>query len=73
MTNFDRILSEARELLTDEEQLKLCVALVPEMKDEMDSEEREALEQSIEEGFADFDKGDYSDARTFAKTLSARA
>jgi hypothetical protein len=29
MTNFDRILSEARELLTEEERLRLTLELVP--------------------------------------------
>lgn len=71
MTNFDRILSEARELLTDEERRKLYLALAPEAED-MDPEERAALEQAIEEGFEDFEKGNYSDARVFARQLLAR-
>jgi len=33
MTNFDRILSEARELLTEEERLKLSLELVPDERD----------------------------------------
>ena len=32
MTNFDRILSEARELLTDDERRKLYLALAPEVE-----------------------------------------
>lgn len=72
MTNFDRILSEARELLTEAEQRRLSVELMPAAADDMDAEERAALDKAIEEGFEDFDKGDYSDARTFAKQLLAR-
>ena len=71
MTNFDRILSEARELLTEEERRKLYLALAPDV-DEMDREERAALEQAIEEGFEDFERGNYSDARVFAQQLLAR-
>ncbi len=40
--------------------------------DEMDAEERAALEAAIEEGYADFERGDHTDARAFAKELLAR-
>lgn len=33
MTNFDRILSEARELLTEEERFRLTLELVPDERD----------------------------------------
>lgn len=39
---------------------------------EMDAEERAALEQSIEEGYEDFEKGDVVDGFEFAKTLLAQ-
>jgi hypothetical protein len=70
MTNYDRILSEAKTLLTEDEQRKLHLALAPE---EMDAAESAALEQAIEEGFEDFEQGNYSSAREFSKQLLARA
>lgn len=70
MTNYDRILSEAKTLLTEDERRKLHLALAP---DEMDAAERGALEQAIEEGFEDFEKGNYSSARELSKQLLARA
>lgn len=72
MTNFDRILSDARELLTEAERRRLSLELVPVEEDDMDLEERAALDKAIEEGFEDFEKGNYSDARAFAKQLLAR-
>jgi hypothetical protein len=39
---------------------------------EMDAEERAALEQSIEEGYDDFEKGDVVDGFEFAKTVRAQ-
>jgi hypothetical protein len=40
--------------------------------DALDAEERASLEKSIEDGYADFDRGDYVDARAFAKELLGR-
>jgi hypothetical protein len=39
---------------------------------EMSAEERAELEQSIEEGYEDFERGDYEDAKVFAARLSAK-
>lgn len=72
MTNYDRILAEARELLSDDERAKLSYELVPHVDDAMDREERAALDQAIERGFEDFENGEFSDARHFAKHLSTR-
>jgi hypothetical protein len=46
--------------------------VVPVSDGEMDAEERAALEQSIEEGYEDFEKGDVVDGFEFAKTLLAQ-
>lgn len=40
--------------------------------DHMDAEERAALEESIEEGYADFERGDHEDALAFSKELLKR-
>ena len=47
---------------------KLSLELVHDMKDELEPEERAALEAAIEQGFEDFEQGD---AREFAKQLLA--
>lgn len=72
VTNYDRILAEACSLLSEEERIKLSLELVPHVGDAMERDERAALEQAIEHGFEDFEKGECSDAREFAKQLSAR-
>jgi hypothetical protein len=46
--------------------------LVPVKSDNMDAEERAALEQAIEEGYEDFENGDYEDARAHAERLLAK-
>jgi predicted transcriptional regulator len=38
----------------------------------MDPDERAALEAAIEEGYADFEKGDFVDGIDFANSLAAR-
>ncbi len=39
---------------------------------DMGADERAALERSIEEGYEDFERGEYEDARALAKKLLAR-
>jgi hypothetical protein len=39
---------------------------------DMDPDERAKLEASIEEGYADFESGDFEDARTHAARLQAK-
>jgi hypothetical protein len=50
----------------------LRVVLVDEIDVDMSAEERAELEQSIEEGYEDFERGDYEDAKTFAARLLAK-
>ena len=38
---------------------------------DMDPDERAKLEAAIEEGYADFERGDFEDARTYAERLLA--
>jgi hypothetical protein len=40
--------------------------------EEMSSEERVELESAIEEGYADFARGDFEDAEAFAARLAAK-
>lgn len=39
---------------------------------DMDPDERAKLEAAIEEGYADFEAGDYEDARAYAERLMAK-
>jgi hypothetical protein len=50
----------------------LRVVPVDNLDDEMSAEERAELEQAIEEGYADFERGDYVDAKEFAARLAAK-
>ena len=40
-------------------------------EDQMTADERAALERAIEEGYEDFENGDYEDARALSKRLLA--
>ena len=42
------------------------------LDEEMNVEERAELERAIEEGYEDFERGDYEDARGFAARLAAK-
>ena len=64
MTNFDRILSEARELLTEEERRKLAMDLAPLQKDP-------ELEASLTRGIAEMRAGLGTDAEEFLAELEA--
>ena len=48
------------------------VVPVGELEESMSPEVRAALEQAIEEGYQDFERGDYEDAKEFAARLSAK-
>jgi len=50
----------------------LRVVPVPKLDDEMSAEERAELEQPIEEGYEDFERGDYEDANALAARLLAK-
>jgi hypothetical protein len=50
----------------------LRVVAAEELENEMGAEERAALDQAIEEGYQDFERGDYEDAREFARNLVAK-
>ena len=50
----------------------LRVVPVDNLDDEMSAEERAELEQAIEEGYADFERGDHVDAKEFAARLAAK-
>lgn len=56
MTNYDRILSEARELLTEEERRKLSLELVPDDGD-IDPEIEAAWMAEAKRRFDELDKG----------------
>jgi len=50
----------------------LRVVRVDDKGEEMSSEERVELEKAIEEGYADFERGDFEDAEVFAARLAAK-
>jgi hypothetical protein len=50
----------------------LRVVRVEDGGEEMSSEERAELESAIEEGYADFARGDFEDAEEFAARLAAK-
>jgi hypothetical protein len=50
----------------------LHVVPVDELDEEMSADERAELEQAIEEGYNDFERGDYEDATEFAARLVAK-
>jgi hypothetical protein len=50
----------------------LRVLLADEPDEAMSEEERLRLEQAIEEGYADFERGDFEDAAQFAARLAAK-
>lgn len=56
MTNYDRILSEARELLTEEERRKLSLELAPE-EGALDPEIEAAWMEEAKRRFAEHDAG----------------
>lgn len=58
--------------LPDGTPVTVNVSQSPEAFAEMDPAERAELEAAIEEGYADFEKGDYVDGIEFAKNLLAR-
>jgi hypothetical protein len=64
MTNYDRILAEARELLTEEERFKLSMDLAPR---QVDLE----LEESLARGIADMKAGRVTDFDDFMSELEA--
>jgi hypothetical protein len=50
----------------------LRVVPVESVDEQMSAEERAALEQSIEDGYAEFDRGEYDDAEEFAARLLSK-
>lgn len=56
MTNYDRILSEARELLSEEERRKLSLELVPD-EGALDPEIEAAWMEEAKRRFAEHDEG----------------
>jgi hypothetical protein len=64
MTNYDRILAEARQLLTPEEQEKLAMDLASRQVDP-------ELEASLERGVADMREGRVTDFDEFMSELEA--
>ena len=50
----------------------LRVLRVDDVREGLSSEERAELESSIEEGYADFERGDFEDAEKFAARLAAK-
>lgn len=64
MTNYDRILSEARELLTEDERRKLAMDLAPPQRDP-------ELAASLARGIADLRAGRVSEFDDFMAELEA--
>ena len=64
MTNYDRILAEARELLTEEERFKLSMDLAP-------RQVAPELEKSLARGVADMKAGRVIDFDDFMAELEA--
>ena len=64
MTNYDRILAEARELLTEEERFKLSMDLAP-------RQVAPELEKSLARGVADMKAGRVTDFDDFMAELEA--
>ena len=50
----------------------LRVVPVQKLNEEMSAEERAELEQAVEEGYEDFERGDYEDANALAARLLAK-
>jgi hypothetical protein len=51
----------------------LRVVPVDEMDEELSDQERAEIEQAVEEGYGDFERGDFEDAREFAARLVAKS
>lgn len=71
MTNFDRILSEAKALLSEAEQRRLSMALVPEGG--MGPDERARLHSAINESLDDIEADRGNDMAEFLEGLKAEA
>jgi hypothetical protein len=52
---------------------RLHVVLAEDADAAMSADERAELEQAIEEGYEDFERGEHEDARAFAERLLARS
>ena len=52
---------------------RLYVVLAEDADAAKSAEERAELEQAIEEGYEDFERGEHEDARAFAERLLARS
>lgn len=55
-----------------EELIEGAPLLVFRVTDDMSNQERAELEQSVEDGAEDFERGDFEDAREFAARLAAK-